>query len=168
MANPYRDELGRFASGSGDSSGGGFPKEWPHARADEIFDDDDSPKAYISSYGFGGADLSALGLNNGVLDLDAPEANVKISDLIATQKLVDKDTVRDYVQGKGGRGDKKDIWVVEHNGRLFLQDGHHRVAAEYAKGNNAVRVKIMKGAMPKAQLSEALETVKFVRRQWRK
>lgn len=72
----------------------------------------------------------------------APRKTVRVKDLVATNRggYLDRERVERYTAGGGG-----EPCVVEHNGRYYLADGHHRAAAAIARGEKTIRVRVKRG-----------------------
>lgn len=66
-----------------------------------------------------------------------PVKEVKLSDLHAMQDRVDP--VKVAAIGTNGAGGKLGV-VVQHNGRQYVADGHHRLAADWLAGKDTARV----------------------------
>lgn len=85
------------------------------------------------------------------LDEKAPVHEVKISDLIATQRGVNLDEVEKYEEGKeipkgtvGHTGIVVDHpTVIQRRGRLFLFDGHHRTVSRRMAGKDSIEARVV-------------------------
>ncbi len=73
----------------------------------------------------------------------APRKSVPASKLVSTNKggYLDEKRVARYA--KNGR--KGEPLVVEHKGRYYVADGHHRAAAAMARGEKNVTVRVQRG-----------------------
>lgn len=72
------------------------------------------------------------------------EQDVAVSDLITTQDFVDVRNVK-KVLGEYSRGQYREVAglaAVKHQGKYYLQDGHHRAAAAKLMGQKTVKVKV--------------------------
>lgn len=67
------------------------------------------------------------------------DATVKIADLHATQDRVDGGKVAAL---RGGKAAGKKPIVVKHGGKLYVADGHHRLAADWLDGKETADVKM--------------------------
>lgn len=67
------------------------------------------------------------------------DATVPLKDLIAMQDRVDPDKVNAIMAN--GAGAKKPV-IVKHDGKLFIADGHHRLAADWLAGKDVADVKL--------------------------
>ena len=63
---------------------------------------------------------------------------VPISELTATQRHVSDERVRQYVDGANG---KHTPIVLEHGGKLYLHNGHHRAVAALERGEKTLRAR---------------------------
>jgi hypothetical protein len=64
---------------------------------------------------------------------------IAIADLTMTQKTVNPDQVHYYI----GEASPRSVVVVHMGGEALLYDGHHRVTAEWAKGEDEVEARIV-------------------------
>ena len=73
----------------------------------------------------------------------APKKRVKVSDLESTNRghYLDAKKVAKYA--KSGRGG--DPYVIEHKGRYYVADGHHRAAGAHARGDKTITVRVKRG-----------------------
>jgi hypothetical protein len=71
----------------------------------------------------------------------APRRRVPLRRLIAANRgrYLDERRVARYVRSRPGG----DIWVVEHRGRLYVADGHHRAAAAIDRGDSTIGARVM-------------------------
>lgn len=71
----------------------------------------------------------------------APRRSVPVSKLEATNRghYLNPKTAAKYAGGGGG-----DPYVVEHRGRFYLADGHHRTAAAVARGDKRITVRVLR------------------------
>lgn len=70
----------------------------------------------------------------------APVRSVRLTGLIATNRghYLDEQRVASYVRSSpGGKP-----YVLEHRGRLYCVDGHHRATAAYRRGDTHIRVHV--------------------------
>lgn len=67
-----------------------------------------------------------------------PTKDVKLSDLHAMQDRVDP--VKVNAIGSGGAGGKLAV-VVQHDGKQYIADGHHRLTADWLAGKDKAQVK---------------------------
>lgn len=70
-----------------------------------------------------------------------PEADVKLDELHAMQDRVDPDKV-DAMRENGVAGGKLPV-VVQHNGKKYIADGHHRLAAQWLDGAEDAKAKFL-------------------------
>jgi uncharacterized ParB-like nuclease family protein len=70
------------------------------------------------------------------------EKVVNVADLIPTQVHLNQEKVEEYKEGEEGDHEAPD--VVEKSGKLYLYDGHHRIAAQAQKGKTKVKVTVFK------------------------
>jgi hypothetical protein len=68
-----------------------------------------------------------------------PTKTVKLADLTAMQNRVDTAKVEHFVAAGGGEGGKLPV-VVKINGRLWIADGHHRLSADWLRGEDEAEV----------------------------
>lgn len=71
----------------------------------------------------------------------APRKRVPVSKLVSTNRggYLDPKRAARYARGGG------DPYVVEHRGRYYVADGHHRAAAAIARGDKHVTVRVKRG-----------------------
>lgn len=72
----------------------------------------------------------------------APKKIVRTSDLVSTNLggYLSRRRVKKYASGGGGTP-----YVVEHRGRYYIADGHHRAAAAIARGDTTIQVRVKRG-----------------------
>lgn len=72
----------------------------------------------------------------------APRAWVSLGKLVATNRrgyLSEARAARYAEKGAGG-----DVYVVEHEGRYYVADGHHRAVAAMMRGEKAIAARVMR------------------------
>jgi hypothetical protein len=69
---------------------------------------------------------------------DLPAKTVKLSDLTAMQNRVD--TAKVKAIAANGTGSKLPV-VIQHNGKKWIADGHHRLAAAWLNGEESAKVR---------------------------
>jgi signal peptide peptidase SppA len=67
--------------------------------------------------------------------------DVPLEGLIATQRHVNDDRVHQYAQGVATPPAKHSPVVLEHRGRFYLHNGHHRAAAALERGETTLRAR---------------------------
>lgn len=134
--NPYHDAQGKFTSVSGFTFG--------PARADRA-------KTLIEDLKDSNGQVAFADLKVEVETSMQLPTNTKFPDkkgslqidphkLISTQENVDASGVMKYISGKGHS--TEDVLVVKHpDGKLYVQDGHHRLAATIAAGARLIKAK---------------------------
>lgn len=70
----------------------------------------------------------------------APKKRVRVSDLESTNRggYLNPRKAAEYA-ARGGGGDP---YVVEHRGRYYIADGHHRVAGAAARGDKTITARV--------------------------
>jgi hypothetical protein len=65
---------------------------------------------------------------------------VRLTDLIAINRdgYLNERHVRRYLLSGGG-----ELFVVEHRGRLYVADGHHRATAAWRQGSTHVKARVI-------------------------
>lgn len=73
----------------------------------------------------------------------APRKTVRVADLVATNRggYLDAARVARYAERAPGG----EPCVVEHDGRYYVADGHHRAAAAIARGDKTIQVLVKRG-----------------------
>ncbi len=71
----------------------------------------------------------------------APGRQVRLTDLISINRggYLDEQVVARYVRSGGGGKP----CVVEHRGRLYVADGHHRAAAAWRRGETHIKARVI-------------------------
>src|SRR6266508_3209628 len=69
----------------------------------------------------------------------APRRRVRVVDLESTNRGGYLSPAQMARYAKGGGGDLK---VIEHKGRLYVADGHHRAAAAHARGDKTITARV--------------------------
>lgn len=64
-----------------------------------------------------------------------PATKIKLDNVVATQEMVNTDRVQEIVNDPS-TGGTKPIQIVKQDGKLYVLNGHHRVAALLAKGEH--------------------------------
>lgn len=72
----------------------------------------------------------------------APVRTVPLRRLVGTNRggHLDPARVQRYLRGGGGKP-----YVVEHGGRLYIAEGHHRCAAAIQRGDRTIRAHVLPG-----------------------
>lgn len=75
----------------------------------------------------------------------APSRTVPVAQLVATNRggYLDEQRVARYAR-RWGSGSP--INVIDHGGRFYIADGHHRAAAAITRGRRSVRARVMKAS----------------------
>lgn len=70
---------------------------------------------------------------------------LSLDSIVPTQNFVGKSVVRDYLEGKNPQNPAsyKLPIVLQHKGKNFLIDGHHRIVAEILKGTKSYKFNIV-------------------------
>lgn len=73
----------------------------------------------------------------------APRKRIPVSKLVSTNLggYLSPSKVAKYAKSGGGG----EPYVVEHNGRYYVADGHHRAAAAMARGEKSITVRVKRG-----------------------
>lgn len=87
-----------------------------------------------------------------------PKRKVKLSELTAMQNRVDTGKVEALAENGAAGGSKLPV-VVQHDGRLWIADGHHRLAAAWLRGEETAEVRF-KDLEPETNVMKALAIVK--------
>lgn len=73
---------------------------------------------------------------------------VVIADLVLSQKGITFEGLLHHADGQrpGYGGDGGDLYphVIEHGGRLYLEDGHHRVALAILRGQRSMLARVLR------------------------
>jgi hypothetical protein len=72
----------------------------------------------------------------------APRKQVPVDKLVATNRRGYLDERRATKYARNGRGG--DVYVVEHQGRYYIADGHHRAVAAMMRGKTTIAVRVKK------------------------
>lgn len=81
---------------------------------------------------------------SGYTDVPRTELEVSLEQLQATQKDIDSATVSRYIHGRGGfQGTLPEVVLNRSTGKYLIIDGHHRVAAEFLKGAETIKVELV-------------------------
>lgn len=72
----------------------------------------------------------------------APRKSVPVDKLVSTNRggYLNSKKAAKYARGGGG-----DPYVVEHRGRYYIADGHHRAAAAIERGDKTISVRVKRG-----------------------
>lgn len=103
-----------------------------------LFGDDDNPFVKVDG-------MPDVGQGDGWSESEwrrAPRRTVRTADLVSTNRggYLSRRRVEKYARGGGG-----DPYVVEHRGRYYIADGHHRAAAAIARGEKTIPVRVKRG-----------------------
>jgi len=71
---------------------------------------------------------------------DVPYKTVSVADIVPTQNNV---TIPNLDKVKGAKDITEDIIAVEHNGKYYLVDGHHRVANNILEKKDNVEIRVL-------------------------
>ena len=148
-ANPYHDAEGRFASASAagkkgkpyGQGGSGSDKNTPEGKlnamsvdgkvnAEKMFGNKAKPK-------------------NAPIDGNGPAAylykskRVSLDKIAPTQTSVDTKGVKEYLTGNG-RSSAAPKVLLYPDGKYYVQDGHHRIAAALLRGETSMTVRMVK------------------------
>ena len=71
----------------------------------------------------------------------APARRVRLDDLISINRngYLNENVVGRYVRSGGGA----EPCVIEHRGRLYVADGHHRATAAWRQGATHIRARVI-------------------------
>lgn len=80
---------------------------------------------------------------SGFEELNAPEMDVPLAALYATQQSVDPDHVNDLAAGRENRWAGDTIDVLRTGGNYHIWNGHHAAAAALARGDQTIRARVL-------------------------
>jgi len=81
-----------------------------------------------------------------VLSARGKEVDVKTSDIYPIQKYLNKEQVARYIANPSQNLSNRKLSVTGYrlpNGKVLLDDGHHRVAAQIINGSKTVKVRVV-------------------------
>lgn len=70
--------------------------------------------------------------------LNLPVENVKVKDIVPTQKNLNINNLKSTKDV----GEKTGAYLLKHKGLYYILDGHHRIANEILKGNTTVKAHV--------------------------
>lgn len=76
----------------------------------------------------------------------APRKRVPVTRLVATNRggYLNESRAAKYARTGGGA----DIYVVEHGGRYYIADGHHRAVAAMMRGEKSITARVKRAGDP--------------------
>lgn len=72
---------------------------------------------------------------------EAPSKSIKLRDITHAQEFVFTKPLKKYVKNKNYRSD--DLYVIRYNGKYYLNDNNHRVAAAKINGEESLNFKVI-------------------------